>query len=45
MRLDDGTLGADPVFGEGDSFDDFVSTLADPALAAVTVMHAKPEVS
>jgi len=45
VRLDDGTLGADPVFGEGDSFAEFVSKLADPALAAVTVMHAKPDVS
>jgi S-methylmethionine-dependent homocysteine/selenocysteine methylase len=45
VRLDDGALGADPVFGEGDSFAEFVSKLADPALAAVTVMHAKPDVS
>jgi S-methylmethionine-dependent homocysteine/selenocysteine methylase len=44
MRLEDGTLGADPVFGEGDSLAEFVSQLADPALAAVTVMHAKPDV-
>ena len=45
VRLDDGTLGADPVLGEGDSFAELVSKLADPALAAVTVMHAKPEVA
>ena len=44
VRLDDGTLGADPELGEGDSFAQLVSKLADPALAAVTVMHAKPDV-
>jgi S-methylmethionine-dependent homocysteine/selenocysteine methylase len=44
MRLDDGTLGTDPVLGEGDSFAGLVSELVDPALAAVTVMHAKPDV-
>jgi S-methylmethionine-dependent homocysteine/selenocysteine methylase len=43
-RLDDGTLGTDSVFGEGDSFAELVSKLADPALAAITVMHAKPDV-
>ena len=45
VRLDDGTLGADPELGEGDSFAELVSKLADPALAAVTVMHAKPDVA
>jgi homocysteine S-methyltransferase len=44
VRLDDGTLGADPELGEGDSFAELVSMLADPALAAITVMHAKPDV-
>jgi S-methylmethionine-dependent homocysteine/selenocysteine methylase len=44
VRLDDGTVGADPVLGEGDSFAELVSELADPALAAVTMMHAKPDV-
>ncbi|MBV9452344.1 MAG: homocysteine S-methyltransferase family protein [Streptosporangiaceae bacterium] len=44
VRLDDGTLGADPALGDGDSFADLVSKLVDPALAAVTVMHAKPDV-
>lgn len=44
-RLDDGTLGADPILGDGDGFAELVSNLADPALAAVTVMHAKPEVA
>jgi len=45
VRLDDGTLGADPELGEGDTFAGLVSKLADPALAAVTVMHAKPDVA
>ena len=45
VRLDDGTLGADPELGEGDSFTELVSKLADPTLAAVTVMHAKPDVA
>jgi S-methylmethionine-dependent homocysteine/selenocysteine methylase len=44
-RLDNGMLGADPILGEGDSFAELVSKLADPALAAVTVMHAKPDVA
>lgn len=43
VRLDDGTLGADPELGEGDSFAELVSKLADPALAAITVMHTKPD--
>ena len=43
-RWDDGTLGADPVLGEGESFAEIVTKLVDPALAAVTVMHAKPDV-
>jgi S-methylmethionine-dependent homocysteine/selenocysteine methylase len=45
VRLDDGTLGTDPVLGEGDSFAGLVSELAEPALAAITVMHAKPDVA
>jgi S-methylmethionine-dependent homocysteine/selenocysteine methylase len=45
LRLEDGTLGADPALGEGDSFAELVSKLADPALGAVTVMHAKPDVA
>jgi S-methylmethionine-dependent homocysteine/selenocysteine methylase len=44
VRLDDGTLSADPVLGEGDSFAELVSKLADPALAAITVMHVRPDV-
>jgi S-methylmethionine-dependent homocysteine/selenocysteine methylase len=44
VRLADGTLGADLGLGERDSFAGLVSKLVDPALAAVTVMHAKPDV-
>jgi S-methylmethionine-dependent homocysteine/selenocysteine methylase len=44
-RLEDGTLGADRILGEGDNFAELVSMLADPALAAITIMHAKPEVA
>jgi len=44
-RLDDGTLGTLPELGDGDSFEDLLTDLLHPALAAVTVMHAKPEVS
>ncbi len=45
VRLDDGTLGTVPELGDGDSFEDLLSALADPALAAVTVMHANPGVT
>jgi homocysteine S-methyltransferase len=45
VRLDDGTLGADPEMGEGDSFEDLVRSLAGPELAAVTIMHSKPDVT
>jgi S-methylmethionine-dependent homocysteine/selenocysteine methylase len=44
VRREDGTLGADPGLGEGGGFAELVSELADPALAAITVMHAKPDV-
>jgi S-methylmethionine-dependent homocysteine/selenocysteine methylase len=44
QRLADGTLGTEPVLGGGGSFAELVSELADPALAAITVMHAKPDV-
>ncbi len=44
-RLDDGTLGTLPELGDGDSLDDLLSALVDPALAAVTVMHADPELT
>jgi S-methylmethionine-dependent homocysteine/selenocysteine methylase len=45
VRLDDGTLGTLPKLGDGDSFEDLLAALVDPGLAAVTVMHSKPEVS
>lgn len=44
-RLGDGSLGTFPELGDGDSFEDLLAVLADPALAAVTVMHAKPGVA
>ena len=34
-----------PDLGDGESFEDLLSALVDPAPAAVTVMHAKPEVT
>lgn len=43
-RRADGSVGTLPELGDGDSFEDLLSVLVDPALAAVTVMHAKPEV-
>jgi len=45
VRRDDGTLAADPEMGDGDTLEELVSLLADPALAAVNVMHAKPDVA
>ena len=44
-RRDDGTLGTLPEIGDGSSFEDLLSALVDPALAAVTVMHADPGVT
>jgi homocysteine S-methyltransferase len=44
-RRDDGTLGTLPEIGDGGSFEDLLSALVDPALAAVTVMHADPGVT
>jgi S-methylmethionine-dependent homocysteine/selenocysteine methylase len=44
-RLGDGTLGTFPELGDGDSFEELLGALVDPALAAVTVMHADPEVT
>ena len=44
-RLDDGTLGTFPELGDGESLDGLLSALAGPGLAAVTVMHADPEVT
>jgi homocysteine S-methyltransferase len=43
VRRADGTLGTPAVLGDGDSFEDLLSALADPALAAVTVMHTDPQ--
>ena len=43
-RRQDGTLGTFAELGDGDSFEDLLQALADPSLAAVTVMHASPEV-
>ncbi len=45
FRLPDGTLVGLPDLGDGESFEDLLSALVDPAPAAVTVMHAKPEVT
>jgi S-methylmethionine-dependent homocysteine/selenocysteine methylase len=45
FRLEDGTLVGLPDLGDGESFEDLLSALVAPALAAVTVMHAKPEVT
>jgi homocysteine S-methyltransferase len=45
FRLPDGTLIGLPDLGDGESFEDLLSALVDPVPAAVTVMHAKPEVT
>jgi len=45
VRLPDGTLGTLPELGDGESFEDLLSALAVPALAAITVMHALPELT
>jgi S-methylmethionine-dependent homocysteine/selenocysteine methylase len=45
FRLGDGTLVGLPDLGDGESLEDLLSALVDPAPAAVTVMHAKPEVT
>jgi homocysteine S-methyltransferase len=45
VRLDDGSLGTDPEMGTGLSFAELIRQLATPDLAAITVMHAKPDVS
>jgi len=45
FRREDGTLIGLPEQGDGESFEDLLSALTDPAPAAVTVMHAKPEVT
>jgi homocysteine S-methyltransferase len=43
IRLDDGSLGTDPELGSGDSFEQLLESLIVPGLAAVNIMHAKPE--
>jgi homocysteine S-methyltransferase len=45
VRNDDGSLGADPVMGTGLDLAELLRQLVTPELAAVTVMHAKPDVS
>jgi S-methylmethionine-dependent homocysteine/selenocysteine methylase len=45
IRMPDGTLGTLPELGDGDTFADLLSALAAPSLAAVTVMHANPELT
>ena len=45
VRLPDGTLGTLPELGDEESFEELLSALADPALAAVTVMHAEPDLT
>jgi S-methylmethionine-dependent homocysteine/selenocysteine methylase len=45
FRQPDGTLTGLPDLGDSESFEDLLSALVDPAPAAVTVMHAKPEVT
>jgi S-methylmethionine-dependent homocysteine/selenocysteine methylase len=45
VRLADGTLGTLPELGDEESFEELLSALAGPALAAVTVMHADPELT
>jgi|SRR5208282_3801239 len=45
FRQPDGTLTGLPDLGDGESFENLLSALVDPAPAAVTVMHAKPEVT
>src|SRR6202008_3003873 len=45
VRGDDGSLGADPVMGTGLGLVELLRQLVTPELAAVTVMHAKPDVS
>jgi S-methylmethionine-dependent homocysteine/selenocysteine methylase len=46
VRLHDGSLGTDPVMGSGLKLRlaELVGQLATPDLAAITVMHAKPDI-
>jgi S-methylmethionine-dependent homocysteine/selenocysteine methylase len=45
FRLEDGSLVGLPDLGDGESFEELLSALVDPAPAAVTVMHARPGVT
>ena len=45
FRLEDGSLVGLPDLGDGESFEDLLSALVNPAPAVVTVMHAKPEIT
>jgi S-methylmethionine-dependent homocysteine/selenocysteine methylase len=44
VRLDDGTVGADPTMGAGESLDGLVRALAVAPVSVVNIMHAKPDV-
>lgn len=44
-RESDGTLGTLPDLGDGGVFEDLVRAIATPGLAAVNVMHARPDVT
>lgn len=43
-RNEDGTIGVLPELGDSDSLESLLADLADPSLAAVTLMHAKADV-
>ncbi len=45
FHREDGTLSTLLELGDGDSVEDLLSALAGPELAAITVMHSKPEAS
>ena len=45
FRVEDGSLTGLPDLADPERFEDLLSALVEPAPAAVTVMHAKPEVA
>ncbi len=45
VRRDNGTLGTDPELGTGESLEELLRILVGPQLAAVNLMHAKPDVA
>ena len=45
FRMEDGSLTGLPDLADPERFEDLLSALVEPAPAAVTVMHAKPEVA